>query len=466
MNCCMIGVDLGVTSKHVACVSNGEGKPSKKTVSFSLTQEELDRLCAKAKEEAGGKSVHFICEATAMSWFPLALYAHKEGYSISKIKSQSMSSLRRFSQRYRKSDSLDAKTLVRALLVDVESVREIQLADAETFALKRACRQTDKFIRGCTQIKHRILSFCSWVMPEIKESFDDPFSEMARSFYWHFTDPFKAKRAGIEGMRKKLEKEAGKKIEDSVLQEIYQKVLVNCEFFQNTEEYLSFEYLTEEMRLNLESLKAMEKLKDKAAKRVKPLYKKVHSEGIVESLPGVGERIGPALLGEIENVSRFSSQSNYRSFIGIVPKQDDSGQTVKKGLRMTHEGSSRLRYLYYQASNTARQWDPQLAKIYYEGMVHKGKSHQRALIPVMAALANRTLAILRKGQPYEFRDTEGHAISKKEARYLIKSYYTVPKEIRKRTTRKREERERHSSKFRKRQPKAPHKLVQEHLSRR
>jgi len=84
----------------------------------------------------------------------------------------------------------------------------------------------------------------------------------------------------------------------------------------------------------------------------------------VESVPGTGETIGPATLGEIEDVSRFSSKDDYRSFIGIVPQQNDSGQVVKKGLAMTHGGSSRLRSLYYQASDTARQWDCQLAKIY------------------------------------------------------------------------------------------------------
>ena len=35
MNSCVVGIDLGVTSEHVACISDGDGKPSKKTIRFS-----------------------------------------------------------------------------------------------------------------------------------------------------------------------------------------------------------------------------------------------------------------------------------------------------------------------------------------------------------------------------------------------------------------------------------------------
>jgi len=457
MNYCRIGIDLGVTSKHVACVDDEEGNLSNRIMKISLTKEDLDRLCARAKEKTGSESIQFICEATGMSWFPLALYAKKMGHCISKIRSHSMATLRRFSKRKRKSDHLDAKILVKAPLIDEDSLQEIQLPDALTFALKRTCRQRDKFTRECTRIKDRILSFCHWAMPGVKECFDDPFSDLARSFYWHFTDPFKAKKQGIEGIREKLEKETGGKVQDSVLRKIYQRILSSCKLFEETEEYLSFKYTTEEMRLDLQSLKAMEKLEKMAEKRVEVLYKKVHPEKIIESLPGVGKNIGPALLGEIENVNRFSSQAHFRSLMGIVPKQDDSGQRRKKGLHMSYDGSGRFRYLYYLAADTARQWDPQLAKIYYEGMVNKGKSHIEALVPVMAASANRTIAVLKRGTPYEFKDSEGNPISKREARVLVKNFYTVPEHVRKRTRNKKSQKreERRSPQFGKRQPKAP-----------
>jgi len=137
----IVGINLGVTSEHVTCISNGDEKPSKKTIRFSyLSQDELDKLCAQTKRESGTQLVHFIREATGMSWFLLALHAKKMGHSISKVKAQSMSTLRRFSRRHCKSDYLNARTLARTSLIDAQSLQEIQLTDATTFALKRASR--------------------------------------------------------------------------------------------------------------------------------------------------------------------------------------------------------------------------------------------------------------------------------------------------------------------------------------
>lgn len=43
MNSYRVGIDLGVTSEHVGCISDGNGKLSKKTIRFSLSQDELDK---------------------------------------------------------------------------------------------------------------------------------------------------------------------------------------------------------------------------------------------------------------------------------------------------------------------------------------------------------------------------------------------------------------------------------------
>jgi len=91
-------------------------------------------------------------------------------------------------------------------------------------------------------------------------------------------------------------------------------------------------------------------------------------------------------------------------------------------------------------------------------MVYKGKSRIEALVPVMAALANRTIAVLRRAEPYQFRDIEGNPISKKKSKLLIQSCYTVPEKIRQQTRnkkRRRKEREKRSLQFKKRQPLAP-----------
>ena len=105
---------------------------------------------------------------------------------------------------------------------------------------------------------------------------------------------------------------------------------------------------------------------------------------------------------------------------------------------MTKAGPRRVKLALYQAAEIARQWDPQLAKIYYDQMVHKGKPHYKAIGAVMSHLASRIHAVLSEQRDYVLRDTDGREVTPQEARAIILTRYRVPAEIRaERRTRKR-----------------------------
>jgi hypothetical protein len=97
---------------------------------------------------------------------------------------------------------------------------------------------------------------------------------------------------------------------------------------------------------------------------------------------------------------------------------------------MTKAGPKRVKLALYQAAETARLWDPQLAKIYYDQMVHKGKPHNKAIGAVMSHLASRIHAVLSEQRDYVLRDVDGREVTAREARTIIQTQYQVPAEIR------------------------------------
>ena len=103
----------------------------------------------------------------------------------------------------------------------------------------------------------------------------------------------------------------------------------------------------------------------------------------------------------------------------------------------------RVKLALYQAAEVARQWDPQLAKIYYDQMVHKGKPHTKAIGAVMSHLASRIHAVLTEQRNYVLRDVDGREVTASEARTIIQTQYQVPAEIRaaRRTRSKRRKRD-------------------------
>jgi hypothetical protein len=118
----------------------------------------------------------------------------------------------------------------------------------------------------------------------------------------------------------------------------------------------------------------------------------------------------------------------------MIPASDQSGDVEKKGLRITQAGPDLIKKYAYINAEIARQWDPQIAAIYYDQLVHKGKHHNQAVCACATHLLDRVRAVLRDGRPYELRDVDGQPVSWQEARTLITARYQVPPEVRQRKT--------------------------------
>jgi len=433
-----VGIDLSVTAKHEAQVKDEQGNKIVSQFSFYLSKDRLDALSQEAlKGACQGTKLRFICEPTEMSWFPLAIYAKSNNHEIVRVKSHKTHDLRKYFARHKKNDKLDANVLTVMPMIDSKAIEEIYLPDAQIFALERRNRQKERITGQIAAIKNRLSSLYHWVMPGLLDCFESHFDSRAREFYRHFSNPFTAKNAGVCGIRKVLQPAGRQKMKNDLPEKLYSVACSACELYTRASDHVDFTEIQDEVHIELQLLEAQEKALAHVKERVESLYERVHPSKNIESLKGISENLGPSLIGIIGAPNRFSSQSKLRCFSGMIPKQDDSGETNKKGLSMTQEGPSRLRRDLFLAGDVARRWDPQLAKIYYEEMVNKGHCHTQAVCAVGTHLLNRALCVLKENRPYELRDPKGTPISPREAKQMIKQQFTVPEEIRQRTRSKR-----------------------------
>jgi hypothetical protein len=70
-------------------------------------------------------------------------------------------------------------------------------------------------------------------------------------------------------------------------------------------------------------------------------------------------------------------------------------------------------------------------------MVERGAHHQKAVCVVAARLAERSWAVMARGEPYVLRDVDGRQVTGAEARAIIAERYTVPDEVRARRSSRR-----------------------------
>ena len=63
-------------------------------------------------------------------------------------------------------------------------------------------------------------------------------------------------------------------------------------------------------------------------------------------------------------------------------------------------------------------------------MVRKGHHHKQALCAVATRLVNRIGKVLRTGEAYELRDTDGTPISVAQGKAIVAERFSVPSEVR------------------------------------
>lgn len=167
-------------------------------------------------------------------------------------------------------------------------------------------------------------------------------------------------------------------------------------------------------------------------KTVRPLYRQLHPSRNLETIPGVGQDGAAIYISFIGNPKRFSSLRQLRGWSGMVPNSKQSADSQAMGLKITQAGPSLIKKFAFLDAESARQWDPQIAAIYYAQMVQQGKHHVQAICTCSAHLLDRVGVVLRDDRPYQLRDVEGTPLTPARARQIIAQRYTVPEDIRKR----------------------------------
>jgi hypothetical protein len=105
-------------------------------------------------------------------------------------------------------------------------------------------------------------------------------------------------------------------------------------------------------------------------------------------------------------------------------------------LHITQAGPDLIKKYAYLDAEIARRYDPQIAALYYDQMMRKGKHHKQAVCACATHLLDRVLTVLRSDKPYELRDVDGTALTAQQARERIVEHYTVPSEVRQRTNKR------------------------------
>jgi transposase len=303
-----------------------------------------------------------------------------------------------------KTDFHDAWAMADALRVDGHGWRALAAQDPLISELRLLCRDELALIEERTALVNQLQQALYEYYPAALEAFDDWTMPAA----WAFVESFPTPQDLIKAGKRKWEKFLH--LHRLYRPETYAKRL---EIFARAAEFDAREEITRaKSRLALARARMLRTLHSQLEAyrtEIEELFSKHPDSDLFGSLPGVGEKLGPRLLGEIgSDRSLYRDPQSLQCVAGTAPISYQSGQIFKVYLR--RHCNKRLRQSIHLWANLSRPSCP-WAAVYYAEQRRRGKSHACAL----RALGQRWLKILWKmlqtNRPY---DPKLHAKSQLE----------------------------------------------------
>jgi transposase len=437
----IIGIDLAVTAVHKAIVlDSNDNEFVTPVLNFRAVPVELDKLLKRARADAPPDvKLVAILEATHMSWYPVGVYLHQRGIIVYRVNGQKTKDLRQVYHKHAASDRIDCRVLANLYPTLKKRLIRWLPETGDQLALQRACRELDRWRQADVAHQNRLTTIDQWAwggLDTIVPSAARPW--MRQQWY----NPWLVTAAGQSHLQTAWLAAMPEK-DDSWIEHWVQRAERQTRLYGNPT-MAGFDHLQGTVSRLLSERQFFKQQRQAVANElIQPLFKQLYPDSHLTSLRGVGPESAALYHAFIHDIDRFPSIAQFRRWTGLVPGAHQSGFHEASGVSITQAGPSLVKSTLFLNSNVARQWDVQLAALYYRQMVHYGKHHNQAICAVATHLANRIYVLLKEQRPYALRDLDGTPISNEKSRELCLTRYRVPDEIRKRTSvrRRRQRRE-------------------------
>jgi transposase len=121
---------------------------------------------------------------------------------------------------------------------------------------------------------------------------------------------------------------------------------------------------------------------------------------LLRTIPGVGPRLSEAIVALLDRPERFHKASEVSAYIGMVPKQFDSGESERHG-RITKHGSRLVRSLLVEVAWAGLRYNPWVRQTYQRISGGKKSRKKIAIVAVGRRLLVRCWAMLRDGTSWQ-----------------------------------------------------------------
>ncbi len=391
--CCAVnaaGIDVSKGKSMVAVL-----RPFNETVAkpFEVrhTGSELKQLADYLKGLDGETRV--IMEHTGRYYEQIAQYLHDAGIYVSAVNPKLIKDYGSgTSLRHVKTDKADARKIAKYGLDRWAELRQHTPMDTIRYQLKTLNRQCGLYTKTKTAMKNNLIALLDQTYPGVNALFDSPVREDGSQKWVDFAVPFwhvdcvrSMSQAAFTERYRKWCKKHGYNFNSDKAAKIYAEA-------QDLIAVLPKDALTKLLvRQAIDALNAVSKTLERLKAEMRALASQLPEYPVVMAMHGVGDSLGPQLMAEIGDVTRFAHRSAITSFAGVDPGANQSGTHEAKSVRTSKSGSPELRRALFLVMDCLIQTKPQDDPVYQ--FMDKKRTEGKPYLVYMTAGANKFLRV-------------------------------------------------------------------------
>ena len=357
---------------------------------YRHTQSSINELIATIKGLDGETKV--CMEHTGRYYEPVASWLSAAGIFVSAVNPKLIKDFGDESLRAPKTDKADSKKIARFALDRWTKLRQYSPMDETRNQLKTMNRQFSFYTDQKTAMKNNLIALLDQTFPGANGFFDSPArSDGSQKWvdfvytYWHvdcvrgkslsaFTEHYRSwcKRKGYNFSAGKAEEIY--RVADDLIAVFPKRENTKMLIRQAITLLNTTSQMVESLRIQM----------DQVASTL-PEY------SVVMDINGVGPTLGPQLMAEIGDPTRFTHREALTAFAGVDPGADQSGDHNRKSNRTSKKGSPYLRRTLFLIMDGLIQRSPADSPVY--AFMDKKRSQGKPYLVYMTAGANKFLRI-------------------------------------------------------------------------
>lgn len=360
-----VGIDIAKLN-HFASAISSDGEVLIEPFKFTNDNDGFFTLLSKLNS-FDKDSVIIGLESTAHYGNNLLAFLVPKGFHVCLINPIQTSTMRKNNIRKTKTDKVDTFIICKTLMMQPH--RFVTLYDIGLMQLKNLGRFRQKIVKQRTRLKIQLTTYVDQVFPELQYFFksgihhkgcytllkEAPSPEAIASMHLtHLTSLLKTASHGHFKRETAIE-----------LRVLAQKSVGSSD-----------KSLSIQITQSIEQIELLDRQLEQIESEMEDIVKSLDS--VIMTIPGIGYINGGMILGEIGDISRFTSPSKLLAFAGLDPSVYQSGNFQAKHTRMSKRGSRALRYALMNAAHNVVKNNATFQQ-YYNQKISEGRSHYNAL---------------------------------------------------------------------------------------